>query len=156
MQGQLGMLSGGLPLASLGSFGKLSGLPSLGTLGSMGRSNGAEAPRFGAPRAQEGAHLLYVLYQACSTDMDPQVLYYSVQEDLSRHPGPPRQTKARESVLRCSSESCLCILVNVHTCIHRLKYMHGWPYAMATLGRGEVCIQALANHCRWKYFCGCI
>ena len=54
MQGQLGMLSGGLPLASLGSFGKLSGLPSLGTLGSLGRSSGTEAPRFGAPRMPEG------------------------------------------------------------------------------------------------------
>ncbi|CAL5224107.1 g6738 [Coccomyxa viridis] len=53
--GQLGMLSGGLPLASLGSFGKLSGLPSLGTLGSLGRSSGTEAPRFGAPRMPEGA-----------------------------------------------------------------------------------------------------
>ena len=56
MQGQLGMLSGGLPLASLGSFGKLSALPSLGTLGSLGRSNGtAEAPKFGAHCMPEGA-----------------------------------------------------------------------------------------------------
>ena len=57
VQGQLSMLSGGLPLSSLGSFGKLSALPSLGTLGSVGRSNGnGEAPRFGGPRlASEGA-----------------------------------------------------------------------------------------------------
>lgn len=57
MQGQLGMLSGGMPISSLGSFGKLSALPSLGTLGSVGRSNGnGEAPRFGGPRlSSEGA-----------------------------------------------------------------------------------------------------
>ena len=74
MQGQLGMLSGGLPLASLGSFGKLSGLPSLGTLGSMGRSSGTEAPRFGAPRMPEGAILLSVLSHRSSTHFDLQVL----------------------------------------------------------------------------------
>ena len=63
MQGQLGMLSGGLPLASLGSFGKLSALPSLGTLSSLGRSNGTtEAPRFGAPRMPEGAAVLHTFY----------------------------------------------------------------------------------------------
>lgn len=73
MQGQLGMLSGGLPLASLGSFGKLSGLPSLGTLGSMSRSNGTEAPRFGAHRVPEGAHLFYVLYQVCSAHLNREV-----------------------------------------------------------------------------------
>ena len=42
LQGQLGMLSGGLSLGggSLGSFGKLGALPSLGPLGSLGRSLG--------------------------------------------------------------------------------------------------------------------
>ena len=42
LQGQLGMLSGGLSLGggSPGSFGKLSALPSLGPLGSLGRSLG--------------------------------------------------------------------------------------------------------------------
>jgi hypothetical protein len=42
LQGQLGMLSGGLSLGggSVGSFGKLSALPSLGPLGSLGRSVG--------------------------------------------------------------------------------------------------------------------
>ena len=74
MQGQLGMLSGGLPLASLGSFGKLSGLPSLGTLGSLGRSSGTEAPRFGAPRMPEGAAiLLFFLYHKSSTPPDLEV-----------------------------------------------------------------------------------
>ena len=62
MQGQLGMLSGGLPLGagSLGSFGKLSTLPSLGPMGSLGRSLGngnrnGEAPKFGGPCSSEGA-----------------------------------------------------------------------------------------------------
>ncbi len=73
MQGQLGMLSGGLPLASLGSFGKLSGLPSLGTLGSLGRSSGTEAPRFGAPRMPEGAVLLFGLCHLSSTHPDLEV-----------------------------------------------------------------------------------